>query len=181
MTMKKFVFSLIATMLVLCQLFTTAAVAAQSVAFPDEGMTLQLPDDFSVVTKENLTEKAELLQEYNVSQTETDIKFHEENYLLLGLSQTMRCTMFLSKQTDAVSLTVGDLISYENPDVARSLILGKELPESVTVKEIERNGALSGGFRCDRRHWPYCLHHRHERHRLYPLRNRQQWHLDRQH
>ena len=140
--MKKNIVSLIATVLVLCHLFTTAAMAAQSVSFPDEGMTLQLPDDFSVVTKENLTEKAELLQEYNVSQTETDVKFNKENYLLLGLSQTMRCTMFLSKQTDSVSVTIGDLISYENQEVARSLILGKELPESVAVKEIERNGAL---------------------------------------
>ncbi len=140
--MKHTLLSLLALFLLLCQVFTIPCLAAQSIPLPSENMTLQLPDDFKVITKENLTQNQAFLEEYNVPFTETDVKFKEQNYLLLGLSQTMRCTLFLSKQTDSVSATIGDLISYDNPDLAKQLLLGESLPEQAVVKEIERNGAL---------------------------------------
>ncbi len=132
----------IVTLLTICQLFVLPCSAAQTISLPNEDMSLQLPDDFSVVTKDNLQASELLLKQYGTTVTETDVKFSQDHYLLLGLSQTMRCTMFLSKQTDGVSATIGDLISYNQPELARSLLLGKELPETVTVKEVERRGAL---------------------------------------
>ena len=54
----------------------------------------------------------------------------------------MRCTLFLTAHEDAVSHTIGDLITYPDQETAKGLLLGKVLPEGATLRELEHNGAL---------------------------------------
>lgn len=118
------------------------AAATTELSFPDHAMTLHIPDQFAVIHENNVLSQGALLSQFGVTATETDVKFKEDGYLFLAISSTMRCTMFLSQQTDAVSVTIGDLISYNNPQTARTALLGTNLPEDAVVKEIEQNGAL---------------------------------------
>ncbi|MBR4868002.1 MAG: hypothetical protein IKU10_02500 [Clostridia bacterium] len=137
---KRILFLLFAVLLT--ALFTFPVYAAQTVTLPDDNMTLQVPDDFTILQRETLPEMKGLLAEYGTSLTETDVKLKSGNYRFYAVSNLMRCTLFLSGQTDSVSRSIGDLITYPDPETAKSLLLGKNLPKNAVVKELEHNGAL---------------------------------------
>lgn len=126
---------------VLCSAFTLPCLAAQSLSFSQHNMTLQLPDDFVLINEKNKNEYISFLEQHSPSVTPTDLSINED-YLFLGVSSTMQCTLFLSYTEDEVSATIGDLITYKNKETAKGLLLGTDIPDSVTVKEIEQRGAL---------------------------------------
>ncbi|MBR3844609.1 MAG: hypothetical protein IKM39_03785 [Clostridia bacterium] len=126
----------------LCLLFTLPAMATQKITLSEESMSLYLPDDFTILTEETIENYKELLTSYDTTVTETQIKLTQENYLVLSISQTMHCTLFLSAVEDSVSATIGDLITYSDQATARQLILGKNPPETMEIRELEQRGAL---------------------------------------
>lgn len=129
-------------LILFCLCFSLSCFAAQEVTLTSEGMTLQIPDDFTVIQGENVENMASALRPYQTTVTETAVKLEQENYLFLGISSSMQCTLFLSRQEDRVSRSVGDLITYPDQDTARGLLLGRNLPDTMQVRELERNGAL---------------------------------------
>ncbi len=145
--MKKPLLKILFSFLLAVCLFVQPVLAAQTVSLPDDGMTLQLPDDFTIVRRDNLQELSPFLESFGTTVSDTDIKLSQENYRFLAVSSTMGCTLFLTAREDEVSRSIGDLISYPDTQTAKGLLLGKTLPEGVTVKEWERDGALF--FRVD--------------------------------
>ncbi len=123
-------------------LFALPCQAAQEMVLSTENMTLQIPGDFAIIHKENVDAMKPQLELYNTTVTETSLKLQQENYLFLGISSTMRCTLFLTKQEDPLTQTIGDLITYEEKETARRLLLGDTLPDGYTLRELEREGAL---------------------------------------
>lgn len=132
----------IATLLLFCLVFTLPVYAAQKITLSEHKMELYLADDFTVITAENAANHKETLEAFDTTVTKTQIKIEKENYLVLGISQSMNCTVFLSCINDRVSASIGDLITYENKETAKSLLLGSSLPQSMEVKELEQRGAL---------------------------------------
>lgn len=135
------------TLLICCTflfslLFCLPAHAAQKITVGDGDMALYLPNDFTVLTQENAANHEALLKEYNTTVTATQLKIEKEQYTFLAISPTMECTVYLSARMDSVSATVGDLITYEQKDLAKGLLLGKTLPENAKVQELEQRGAL---------------------------------------
>ncbi len=123
-------------------LFSLTASATQQLTLTQHQMDLFLPDDFTVITRENVAQHGELLKEYDTTVTQTQIKLEQENYLVLAISKTMNCTLYLSCVENSVSATIGDLITYENSDTAKQLLLGKNPPETAQIKELGQRGAL---------------------------------------
>lgn len=121
--------------------------ATQKITLQDHAMSLNLSDDFTVLSRENVAEYKDLLTQYETTVTDTQVKLEKENYLVLALSQSMNCTVFLSSAEDQVSATIGDLITYPDPETAKNLLLGKTLPDTMEVRELEQRGALF--FRVD--------------------------------
>lgn len=116
--------------------------ATHELSLPEHSMTVQVPDQFTLIHKNNLAGQGDLLAEFGTTVTDTDLKFTQEGYLFLAISPSMRCTMFMSYGVSDVSATIGDLISYRDLPTARRLLLGDTMPETAVVKEIEQNGAL---------------------------------------
>ncbi len=139
--MRKF-FLRITAFLLFCLVFTFPVYATQKITLNEHKMSLYLSDDFTVVTAENATSHKETLEAFDTTVTRTQIKIQKENYLVLGISKSMNCTVFLSCVNDRVSASIGDLITYENKDIAKNLLLGSSLPEGMEVKELEQRGAL---------------------------------------
>ncbi len=132
----------VTALLTFCLVFTLTASATQKITLTDHKMELFLPDDFTVITAENAASHKETLEAFDTTVTQTQIKLEKENYLVLGISQSMNCTLFLSCADDRVSASIGDLITYENKDTAKNLLLGSSLPQGMEVKELEQRGAL---------------------------------------
>lgn len=134
--------------LLFCICFTTPCLAAQSISFTEDQMALQIPDDFALIQQTNVEGMASALAPYNTTVTETSLKLQQGNYLFLGISSTMQCTLFLAKQEDTVSRSVQDLITYQDRQTVRELLLGKNLPDTMQVQELEQRGALFYRVNC---------------------------------
>lgn len=128
--------------LVILVLVSPMAYATQKATLEDHSMALYFPDDFTLLTAGNLEQHADLLKGFDTTVTQTQLKFEGQNYLLMGISQTMNCTLSLSCVTDSVSATVGDLITYPDLTTAKTLLLGKQPPEQAAIRELEQRGAL---------------------------------------
>ena len=139
--MKK-LFAFLICLLLTASVFCLPALAAQTISLADDDMSLQLPDDFIIVRRDNLSHMEDLLRSYGATVTETDAKLQSGNYRFIAVSNSMRCTLFLTAHEDAVSHTIGDLITYPDQVTAKGLLLGKVLPEGATLRELEHNGAL---------------------------------------
>ena len=139
--MKRYL-RLAASLLLFCLVFTLPASATQKITLNRHDMALYLPDDFTIVTGETVAQHKETLEAFDTTVTQTQIKLEKENYLMLSISQSMNCTLFLSCVEDRVSASIVDLITYENGDTAKKLLLGSSLPQTMEVKELEQRGAL---------------------------------------
>ncbi|MBR6548244.1 MAG: hypothetical protein IKT68_01745, partial [Clostridia bacterium] len=104
--------------------------ATHELSLPEHSMTVQVPDQFTLIHKNNLAGQGDLLAEFGTTVTDTDLKFTQEGYLFLAISPSMRCTMFMSYGVSDVSATIGDLISYRDLPTARRLLLGDTMPET---------------------------------------------------
>ncbi len=118
------------------------ALAAQTVPVEGEAMTLQLPDDFTVVQRSTVSALEPELQGYTTTVTETELKFTNGHYLLLAISPSMHCTLFLTREETPLSRGVGDLIACTDHNAASRLLLGDHPENFAEVREIERAGAL---------------------------------------
>lgn len=132
----------ITAVLLFCLMLTTPVYATQKITLSQHKMALYLSDDFTVVTAQNAASHKETLEAFDTTVTQTQIKIEKENYLILGISQSMHCTVFLSCVEDRVSASIGDLITYENGETAKQLLLGSSLPKEMEVREWEQRGAL---------------------------------------
>lgn len=140
--MKRKLTLILCGILFFATVFTMPAFATQKVTLPDHSMALYLPDDFTLITTNTVEQHEETLQAFGSTVTQTQIKMQEQNYLVLGISRTMNCTLYLSATTDSVSQTICDLITYPQKETAKALLLGKQLPKNATVQELEQRGAL---------------------------------------
>ncbi len=140
--MKKHLIPLCSLIIVFSIFFTTPCLAAQEMILREENMTLQIPSDFTIIHKDNVNDMKEQLHLYDTTVTETSLKLQQQDYLFLGISSTMRCTLFLTKQKDPLSQTIGDLITYNDKETAKKLLVGTDLPDTFTLRELEQNGAL---------------------------------------
>ena len=123
-------------------LFSFPVYATQTITLKEQDMTFSLPDDFVVLTANNLPQHQSLLEEYNTTVTATEVKFTQDHYQFMAISDTLECTVFLSASMDEVSATIGDLITYPDRDTAKALLLGKTPPKNAKIQEIEQRGAL---------------------------------------
>ena len=76
-------------LILFCLCFSLSCFAAQEVTLTSEGMTLQIPDDFTVIQGENVENMASALRPYQTTVTETAVKLEQKNYLFLGISSSM--------------------------------------------------------------------------------------------
>ncbi len=139
--MKKLV-TLTAAVVLFCLVFSLPVYATQKITLAGHDMSLSLSDDFTVITAENVATHKETLHAFDTTVTQTQIKLEQENYLLLGISKSMNCTVFLSCVEDRVSASIEDLITYQNGETAKELLLGSSLPAEMEVRELEQRGAL---------------------------------------
>ena len=128
--------------LVLTAVLCLPASAAREIVLEADGMTLQVPSDFTVITPQNVRQMGDLLQEYGTTVTATDLRMREGNDLFIAVSSAMRCTLFFSRQETAVSASIGDLISVKDPEAARRLLLGDTEKTAEKIQELEKDGAL---------------------------------------
>ncbi len=140
--MKSKGLTLLCCVLLLGTMLSLPVFATQKITLHDHAMSLNLSDDFTVISSETVAQYKDLLTQYETTVTDTQVKLEKENYLVLALSQSMNCTVFLSSARDSVSATIGDLITYPDSNTARELLLGKTLPETMEVRELEQRGAL---------------------------------------
>jgi hypothetical protein len=140
--MKKHLITFCSLLTVLSVFFTVPCLAAQEMVIHEENMTLQIPSDFTIVHRDNVEDMKDQLHLFDTTVTETSLKLQEQDYLFLGISSTMRCTLFLTKQKNPLSQTIGDLITYQDKETAKKLLVGDNLPDTFTLWELERNGAL---------------------------------------
>lgn len=142
--MKKCISVLLILAVTLC-LFTAPCMAARTVTSTATDVSVEIPDNFNIYTKNSLPTSPSQLEDLGCTYDEIKADFNNNGYVFLAHSPVLKCSVFLSEQKTTVSTTIKDLYRLSGSDAvenAGKLLLGEVWETADSVKEIEKDLSL---------------------------------------
>ena len=140
--MKKIGLSLLGTLLLILIPFSVSA--AVTVTPPDSNLSVSLPDNYTILTSDNLDQNTSFLNRIGQTPDTMSDLFASSGYLLIAISDDLRYEISLISISDELSQSAWNLLNLPiaERETMKYHIAGSLLESGAEVKEIEKDGAL---------------------------------------